>query len=266
MASYILVKAQDGWNLDDPMVYMTGYMVDVRNHSRIGGKQVPPKFIQIEITDDDDAQGIQNIYCREWRKEIDWEFVGHDYSIDGHRLRVFVKPEFVSVSGLNSLTRDQVETFLNRWNATVVSIGQNEVVFDATVFNAIKSDGFWNRDVSLVGFTEIDYNSSTGVHRVEANYSASDLNQLSPDQIESYIVWRGGVINKHPTSKVTFDINRIDVFAVFKQDVRTKTSGDYNRRSFKLLQQHIDIALANNGTLSVTRQQFAQYIYNRLND
>lgn len=266
MPSYILVKAQDGWDVNNPMVYQTGYLVDVRNINRLGGMQVPPNFIQIEIIDNDDWAGIEEAYCNEWRMEINWEFVSHDYSIDGHRLKVFMKPELVSVSGLNSLTRSQVENFLNNWGAVVFSAAQNEVVFDAVVLDAIKSNGFWDRDVGLVVFTEKDYDQATGIHRVEANYSGSDLIQLDDEVIELFITQRGGAITKHVANKVTFEISRDSVFDIFKQDVKEKTYGFFSRRRFKILQAQIDMALANAGTLSVTQQQFAQYVYNRLDD
>jgi len=270
MPSYILIKAQDGWNPDDPMCWDTGYLVDVRGHSRIGGKQVPPAFIQIEITDNDDWHGLQDIYCRKWRREIDWEFVGHDYTIDGHRLRVFVKPEYVSVSGLNSLTREQVESYLNRWRASVQSVAANEVIFDATIYEAIASPGFWNRDDDIlltVQFTEMSYDQSTGIHVVEANYRNDPvLSNLDPEIIEAEIISRGGIITNHPTNKVQFAISRTTVFDIFKQDIKEKMDKTYSVREFKILPQHIQMALDNSGTLSVTHQQFAQYVYNRLND
>lgn len=266
MPVYILVKAENGWDQDDLMVYQTGYPIDVRDRSRIGGKQVPPKFIQVEITDETDWQGIQNIYCGEWRREIAWEFIGHDYVIDGHRLKVFTKPEFISVSGLGGLTILQIEAYLNGWNGVIFSAGQNEVVFDMAVFDAIKSNGFWSTSTSLVIFDEKSYNQATGVHEVEANYGASSLAGLPDDVIEKRIIDRGGVVTRRPTNKITFEINRTSVLDVFKEDVKRSIDGIFARRRFKLLPSHIQMAIDNAGTLSVTRQQFAQYIYNRLDD
>ena len=266
MSVYILIKAVDGWDNGENLVWETGFPVDCRDKNRIGGKQVPPRFIQVELTDENDWQDAERTYCKYWEREIDWEFVGHDYSTDGHRLKVFTKPELVSVSGLNGLTRDKVEIFLNNWGAVVQSIGQNEVVFDAVILDAIESNGFWGGDVSLITWNEKDYDQGTGVHRVEANYSASAMAGSSNERVEGIITDRGGAVTKHVANKVTFEISRTAVFSVFKADVKKKTEAPFSQRAFKILSQHVQMAIDNGGTLSVTRQQFAQYVYNRLND
>ena len=82
MSSYILFRVRDAWGPNDPMVENTGYPIHARYKSQIGGSQAPPDFVQVEITDDDDWENIQDIYCKLWMQEIDWEFVDHDYSID----------------------------------------------------------------------------------------------------------------------------------------------------------------------------------------
>jgi len=265
MPSYIIVKAQDGLNPDDKMTYLTGYPIDVFGHNALFGLIVPPKYCQFVITDADDFESIKAAYNQEWRKIIDWEFVGHDYEQDGHRLRIYTKPEVVSASGLNSLTRDKVESFLNKWGATVHSIAANEVVFDAIVFNAIKSDGFWGRDVSLFGWSETAYNQTTGMHTVELDYS--NYPTLNPDIIIQKITDRGGEIVETIPNKIVFDIERSVVFDAFKLDVKERLEAmPYSRRKFKVPEQYVQMALDAGGTLEITQQQFATYIYNRLND
>lgn len=263
MPAYIIIKAQDGFDPDDPMTYLAGYPIDVHGRSALYGRIIPPKYVQVEITDEDDYEAVKATYCGEWRRLIDWEFVGHDYAIDGHRLRVWMKPEVVSVSGLNSLTRAQVETWLNNWGCTVQSIAANEVVFDAIVFNCLKSKGFWNYNVSAVTFVEKAYNKTTGIHQVEARYGTS----LSVAAVESAITSKGGVVVSRATGKITFEINRTAVFDEFKIDLKQAVeSASFSRRRFKVLPQHIQMAIDAGGTLSVTKQQWAQYVYNRLND
>jgi hypothetical protein len=265
MSVYILVKAVGGWNPDDPMIFQEGYIINARPFKRLGGKQVPPNFIQIELTDADDHAAIDAVYARPWKRFIDWEFVGHDYSIDGHRLNVFVKQEYVSVSGLAGLTREMVENYLNNWGASIYSIAANSVVFDVTVFGAISSTSFWGgRNISGIEFTENDYDSTTGIHTVEADYSGV---AIEPNTVELLVMKNGGTIVKHPTSKITFTIQRSTVFEIFKQSVKEAIDGTpYSQRQFKIPTQYVQAALDNEGTLSVTWAQFAAYVRNRLDD
>lgn len=278
MPTYIIVKTTSAWNPDDPLCKDTGYIADILGQWALDGRIVPPKFVQFVITDDDDFMAIKATYLRIWQRVIDWEFVAHDYSIDGHRLRVFTKPEFVSVSGLNSLTRAQVENYLGRWNATVKNAAANEVVFDTVVYDAICSEGFWGRDTVMLAFAENSYNATTGVHEIECDYRNDPvLSNIDPVKIEQEIAEKGGTIIRHPTNKVTFQIARSSVFDVFKDDVRQRVDGIYARRTFKVLSEHIDMALASesqhpqtgemiSGSMEITRTQWAQYVYNRLDD
>lgn len=262
MPAYILVKAQDGFTNTDPMTYQAGYPVDVLGIPRLVGLQVPPKFIQIVITDA--AVGQVMAYCEVWMRAIDWEFVGHDYVQDGHRIRAFTRPELVSASGLNALTREQVESFLNLWNASVYSIARNEVVFDALVAQAMSSQGFWNRDVSLVQFTEKSYNSTSGVHEIEANYSG--MAGVNPDNLRELIAMRACTVTKDVPNKITYSCQRDTVFEAFKQDVKNRIDRPFARKKWYFTRDAIDLALANGGSLELTQQQALAYLHNRLLD
>ena len=262
MSAYILIKVR-GYNQDDPLIYDTGFPIHVSDKPQLKGKQVPPYFVQAEITDAVKDDLIP--YLRSWKREIDWEFVGHDYAIDGHRLRVFVKPELVSISGVNGLTRTQVENFLNRWGAEVVSTSPNEVIFDVTIYNAAISTAFWDKELVLIAFTEKAYHSTTGIHQIEANYSSDpDISALSKMQIDSFIASRGGVIINHPTNKVNFEISRETIFATFKEDVRQKTDTIYSPRKFYFDPADVQLALDNGGSIAITRQQLVNRIRYRL--
>ena len=51
----------------------------------------------------------------------------------------------------------------------VVSASQGEVVFDAGIYDAIRSNGFWDYDTANLEFTENSYNESTGIHQIEVD-------------------------------------------------------------------------------------------------
>ena len=261
MPAYVLVRATDGWDPNEPLVYQTGYPVDVRGIPRLGGNQIPPRFIQVVLLDLTVAQ--TRVYCQPWMRVIDWEFIDHDYAIDGHRLRAFVKPEFVSASGLNSLTRELVESYLNNWGAAVVGVAANSVTFDALVFNAIASNGFWARNVSQFTFTEKSYDIDQGIHEVEFNYQGYDLN---PAELASRIINNGCEVTKNVPNKITFTCERSVVFNNFKLDVKMNLDNIYSVRRWKFTQAAVQAAYDNGGSLEVTQQQAINYLRNRLLD
>jgi len=272
MPTYILIKAIDGFNPENPLTRNAGFPIHAMGSSQIGGKQIPPKFIQVEIPDEDDYQAIYNSYCVPWMRVIDWEFIGHDYSIDGHRLRIFVKPEYVSASGINSIDYSQAAAYLQKWNASIFESSQNSITFDALVYEAIKSQGFWNGYIAyMIDWTELDYNQTTGIHRVQADYSESDLVNLSESQINEYVEKRGATIVSHADNVVIFDIHRTAVFNVFKISTKSALEKKYSNARFKLPESYIPTAPTDPqdpkyGTIVINRVDIPTVMYDRLND
>lgn len=271
MPVYVLVRAKEAWNPENP-TWDSGYLVHVRDRDQLVDNgvnmQLPPDFCQIKITDVDDPLSIESVYCREWTRAIDWEFVlPHDWVNDVHTLNIFIKPDKVAASGVAGITRDMVETYLNKWNATVDTVSSNSVVFNAGVYTAIQSRGFWGKDTSLLLFDERSYDSATGVHRVDCDYRNDPvISARSRAAINAYIEAKGGTIVGHNSTGVRFDINRDSVFQEFKLDVK-ETVGDYfSSRQFRILPAQVAQALANGGTLEVTQSQFITQVRNRLDD
>lgn len=258
--AYLLINV-DGFDPSDPLSEDVGYPLQAFDYWQLMGKQVPPDWIQLTLLDT--TVGEAQAYCAIWWRKVDYEFVAHNYAVDGHRLRVFVKPEWVSASGINGLTRERVENYLDEWGATVFSIAQNEVVFDAGVFNAIASDGFWGMDVSAVDFTEKSYDQDTGVHKIEANYSAVNIDS-------AFVNWligdRGCTVVKDIPNKVTFTCGRDIVFDDFKLDVKSHVDGIFSDRKWYLTTDFIEAAYANGGNLDMNRQDALPYFHNRLDD
>ena len=113
-------------------------------------------------------------YNELWRLDIDFEVVNSNISVDGFSIRVFA----VTVNSVNrgALSKDDIEEYIEEWGGTVFSFGTNEVIFDILISDAIVANRFWRAwktDVlSLVDFTELSYDSGTGLHRLQIDYSA----------------------------------------------------------------------------------------------
>lgn len=257
--SYVVVRVS-GLQEPDQMI---AYVVDIKDYDVLQGN-TSGKYVQFQITDFDDYESIKN-YLAPWHKQIEWEFLGHNYTLDGHRLRVWMTN--MSASGLNSLTRTQVENFLNRWNATVneaLTVNNNEVVFDAVVLDAIESEGFWDVDTGNAVFTEKDYDQTSGLHTVEINYSATGW----PAEIVAMrIEEKGGTVTKNIPGKIEFTILRSTVFDEFKRSVKEALeSQQFSEKLFRVPDQYVQAALNAGGTLQITKNQFTTYIRSRLDD
>jgi hypothetical protein len=265
MTVYLLVKATPAWNPDDPMVYGRGFPVYADITNQYIGSQVLPDFVQFIITDADSLQFIRDAYVIPWRKALEWDVADSDMATDTHTLKAYVKPEYVSASGLNRLTREGVEEFLNNWGATVDSIALGEVTFTANVYEAIKSDGFWERNVQMFAWTEVGYDAPTGIHRVRVNYTGYTINLA---EYAAQIINRGcEIVSNQPAQKrVTFDCSRQNVFNEFKQSVKERFDGNYAIRKWNFLEAAVDAAIAAGGSLEVTKAQVLNYIHNRLDD
>jgi len=236
-------------SVKDRAVYKKGYPVDIINSPKNfrGFREGIPFFCSLNVTDGNKSD-VESLISsnfsggsiiQEWKRNIDWAVVNSNLTIDGWRMRIFVtNPGFNNLCGI---TRTMVENFLARWNVTVYSDAQNEVVFDITIYDAITSSGFWNRNISSVVFNEIDYNQGTTNHRISADYSAIDIeSDLVGDIVDS----KNGTIISNENNIIIFDILRADVFDQFKMIVAKRLKTKIHRRQFKIPESAVDTIIS----------------------
>lgn len=268
MTVYVLVRATDSNQSDGPMKQYAGTPVHADLTNQYVGGQVLPDFFQIVITDAASLQQIRDAYIVRWNQIIDYEQVSHDPVTDTYQLEVFTKPEYVSASGNARITRDQVENFLNEWNATVNGISLGRVSFTARMRDAIWSNGFWGMNVSQADFSEIAYDSATGVHTMEVD--ADNIASVIRSEVAGMIINRCGssaIISAHPIKKeFTFECGRSTVRDAFKEDVKQAVDGVYGIRRWRITQAMIDLAIAAGGSIDVKKAQLLPYLHNLLDD
>ena len=264
MPAFVLFKLVDSPDPSDPMTYGKGCPIQVSDRDIYVGAQTLPIFGQVEISDAN-VGTIRDAYHVPWNKALEWDILDSDQATDTHQLKAYVKPEYVSASGMGRLTLDKVESFLSRWNATIDNAELGEVTFTANVFNAIKSEGFWERDVSMFAWSEVAYDAPTGIHRVRVNYTGYTILLA---EYAGQIVNRGcEVVSNQPAQKrVTFDCSRANVFAEFKQSVKQNFDGQFAINKWRLDDAGIEMLINAGGKLQVTKAQAIQYLRNRLVD
>lgn len=292
MAFEILVRYDtDNYTHPDPEkdergVYKKGYPVLMKNlpHPGWGGEEGLPKFIKFRVTDANIADmeawmsstfGTGASLIGGWERKLDYEVVASDPVIDGFRLRVFaLNPGLASASvpdGKAGINRDKVEAFINKWNGEVVTFGPNSVTFDVAVFEdgsnnpgALQSEGFWGFNPASLVFNELSYTQAGGIHQLEVDYSA--LPQVTAEQAERIITEKGGVIDNHVGSVVTFTMTRTDALDEFKKDVARAVEGTVFRRQFKVSDALADTVAGEGGLREVTLAQVQSYIENRADE
>jgi hypothetical protein len=242
---------------DERGVYKKGYPVSIFDapYTHRGYKEGLPYFCAVNVTDASAAEVEAMIAStfsekrlnQSWIRQIDFATVNNDLVIDGWRIRVFTtNPGFSNLAGI---TQSMVENYLTKWYASVFSTATNEVIFDVAIFEdafnnpgAIQSEGFWGIVPTFVFFNETSYVSETGIHTVEADYTAS---VFTSEQVQERVEERGGEVVSDISSVITFTIDRVDVFKWFQQEVKEAIENTIYRRQFRVPETTVDYIIAN---------------------
>jgi len=244
--------------IDLKSTYKKGYPVNVmRDGQPWGTRETLPTFVIIKCPQITVAQGKQ--YESIWMKQIDYEVIESNQNNGTYQIRVFGLN--VSSTAQNILEKAQIENYLIKWKCTVDGFASNEVTFTLSLWEACKSDAFWEYDVSLVGFTLVSYNSQNGTAIINAD--AAILN-ISDKSIASKIIYRGGNIISIENGVARFEINRNDVLQHFKKSVKQKVGTRYSRRMWQFDPDFIDTIVAAGGQLIVSKKDLLKNLINRL--
>lgn len=248
----ILGRAQDNKTGSVPK----GSFVELMANGGGDGYGLPEWFV-LKIPDVPMKEFRQ--YLRRFDRSIDYSVVSHDTALDLYRMKVFNSA--VSASGNGGVAREDVEEFLARWGATVVSEAANEIIFDLDVYAAITSEGFWEPPIAGFTFTKIGFDSNTGLHTVKADYTKG-----SPTYIETWIEHAGGDVTVHAAGSVEFTIDRSIVLNLFKRFVKDRAETTVNKTQFYVSEAVTDAIISNGGVMTVTKAELLNYVKNRQDD
>lgn len=258
-------------------VYKKGYIVTGKNlpHSGWGAKERFDYGTFVYLTVSDASWEELEDYNRSWELKIDYEKLGQNLSVDGHRYRIFGTNPGVSLRG--AVSPQRVAAYLDLWNVSVVSWNSNEVVVDVAIYDMLRSKGFWDRPEGLQGLTASEnYNQSTGDHIVTvdwSNYMPTESRNIIASNLRSRILQRGGVIDSVDSQNQvgTFTINRTDVLKWFRTDLfdKVRKQGLLYRREFYIPESDVDNLVQystnhNGDSYTVTKAQLASTVQSML--
>jgi hypothetical protein len=264
----ILVKAIDATNpdsvKDERGCYKRGYPVCVMPDGHSWGTQENlPTFVVVKlpgVSVDDIKQ-----YIEPWKKQLSFNINSSNLVTDTFNLTI-TATKVNNTNNKGKITKAEVETFINNWNGVVTGFGNNSVSFDIVIFDAIKSKSFWNNiNVNNIVFSEISYTQGGGIHRVQADYSAMNVNA---NGVEHLVTIKGGSIVSHDTLNkiVIFDITRQDVRTAFENHIKSKLENVIVRRQFYISSSFMNTVESANGTYTTDLATLQSNILNKLND
>lgn len=204
-------------------------------------------------------------YRDSWRDDFSYEIVNANAQQGRYTVRVYELN--AGASGENGLTLTKVELFLTGWGCTNISFSDGSVTFTFSLWNAVRSPGFW--EVPLIGtiaiFTLVSYSSATGVGRVQVEITAEadPLGALEAEVI-SRITERGGTIISNAFPVVVFEIERSDIFQRFRADVKRKAEQVYKRHRYAVDASEVDAVIAAGGMVTITAQQLASRLRDKM--
>ncbi len=270
----VLIKAVDAVHSDPDKdrrgCYKKGYPVNVcpDNHPW-GNEERLPRFVVLKIPDATVSE-VKH-FIQEWQRQVDWSVVSQNLPQDRFRLNIFTTNPAATDQGVGAgkLTRAMVENYITSWNGSVVSIADNSVVFDVGIYEASISQGFWDVNLTGVVFSEISYVQSTGIHTVQANYSAN-INwkavEVSRRILEKDITGTGVSIISNSGGIVRFTITRAVVSDIFKRDIKQKLERTFYRRQYYFLPSLIDSVISIGGVQTSNKATVLSVLHNRLTE
>ena len=242
---------------DKPPHYK-GDIVNIRADGTPFNGQQPDYYVLVEVSGEPmtDFEG----HNLAWEREIAFDVVASDPAQDGFRLRLYSATEN---TGAGAITKEEIDSYITAWGGTIVDYGANEVRFDITIYGALTSSAFWEIPTIAenVVFSELSYDSSTGVHRIQADYSALGNN---PTYVERYVKRMGLTIVSHQDRVLTYDADRSVVRDAFEKDLKEKGKKRVAKRRYHVSDSVVDTIIANGGTYTTDKATLLNYVTDKV--
>ena len=250
-----LIKAEASPVVDGPSKwYAAAIVVVAEDGHEWGGKEGPPKFFIIKVPGVTKADA--DSYLEEWRHEPSYTILQNQQSTDSFRIRL--DSNRVSATGKNSFSLAQVESFFTKWDAAIVSVNNESVIFDISIFDAATSEGFWGVDTSGVVFVETTYTEVNGDHLIQIQDSP-----YTDEQMASAVRNHSGTI----VPPDSFIINRGVMRQALQDDIARKIRDiSFARRRWYVSATGMSSLVAAGGIITVTAAQFINNVVDGLTD
>jgi hypothetical protein len=118
-------------------------------------------------------------------------------------------------------------------------------------------------DISQVVFSEISYDQTTGVHRVQADYSVIAPN---PTSVERHVSRMGLTIISHGDRVLTYDADSSTCAAILKRQLQGYTRKIVARRRYHIAESVVDTIINNGGYMAVDESTMLNYVKDKASE
>ena len=246
-------------DMDRAGCYKKGDIVDIYEPGITGAGHVLPDFIEIDVTDGVTASQAA-AYRDQWQSVFQYNVLASDVINDIYQVEITNANAGASLAA--GITLAKVQTFLNGWNLSFVSESPNSVVFNADIYQAAISSSFWRGHSANIVFSAAGYDSGTGTHTIQADYSAFTVLIVDPsvlaeiaNKVERAITMRGGSLVSNHNSVAVFTIDRATMRNAFQDEIANLASYIWKCRRWSFSEADVDAAIAAGGRVSQTQAQ-----------
>lgn len=229
----LLIKAQDGAN----GIWLRGRIATIMPDGHVwGSKEAPPDFYIVKVPGV--SVDTARTYLEEWHHRPAFELLISDTVTDTFSYRMTVGASTTK----GGLTFAQVENYFTRWGCVVTDHDRTSVTFDANIFALATSQGFWQKNLTGISFSD-SYNGTRHEITVTGAPSAAIERLCKVEQV-TYVAPNKFRINRNQARQKMRD----DIYQKFESIV-------IDRRRWYLSPAAMSALESNGGIMTVTPAQ-----------
>jgi hypothetical protein len=228
-------------------------------------------FIIVKVPGITLAEAEASNYRKLWWDDFDYEIVATRPAQGEYDVRIFEKNAgVINQNAIAGVKATKIRDYMHAWGCSNLSLSATDASFTLSLWDAVRSANFW--DVPLVAtkvnFTLNSYSGATGIGNITVAAIEGQWGELTEykinEQITRKIIERGGTVISQVYPNFVFEIERSDILARFRADVKRRMEQVYMRHQYGISQADHDAIVAAGGIVTMTRAEFLSKLINKM--
>ena len=261
MTIEVLVKNQDRTRIRDGVLVgdERGDIAAIKDQPCVwGAREGLPWFVRFIVSNTTRAQAEQ--YLSPWELDLDFTVNSVDDVARTATLTAVAKKVSASAYefGDGGITRAKLETWLNKWAATVDGTSSNAVQYTVDLDAALISVGLWGGVADDLSVEINDYQSRV------YDCTFTHPPQWNQVNVTKRVEEVGGAVLDQGSGFVRVSLSLVDMRREMESDFRRKVFTVLRRQQYKVSSAACDAAEAAGGVLEATKAAFIDQIQDKL--